>query len=284
MRPAPLAGATARGYDRRMSGPDSYIIAGGQSGRSRLAVLSRVMAPSTGALLDRFEPLSGRSVVDAGCGGGDVSFELARRVGPGGRVVGLDMDEAKLALARAEAAERGLDNLEFIAASVLEPWPAEGADLVHMRFLLTHVPGPEIVLGRARAALAEGGAIVVHDIDYDGQFCDPPCAAFDRAGELFVQAAQRGGADPLIGRRLVRLLEDAGFTEVDGDLTQPHGRGGDVAEIPCVTFESITGAVVRAGLATPAETDQIARELRAFAAQPRSTLSFPRIFQAWGRS
>jgi len=160
----------------------------------------------------------------------------------------------------------------------------EAADLVHMRFLLTHVPGPEKVLACARAALAPGGAIVVHDIDYAGQFCDPPCAAFDRAGELFVQAAQRGGADPFIGRRLVRLLEDAGFTAVEGGLVQPHGRGGDVAEIPCVTFEAISGAVVKAGLATPEETARIALDLRAFAAEPRSTLSFPRVFQAWGRN
>ena len=95
----------------------SYFIRGGEQGRSRLAVISRVLAPSTQALLDRFEPLAGQLAIDAGCGGGDVSFELAQRVGPAGRVVGFDLDEDKLALAREEATRRGLANVEFRRAA-----------------------------------------------------------------------------------------------------------------------------------------------------------------------
>jgi hypothetical protein len=193
------------------------------------------------------------------------------------------MDEQKLAMARSEAAGRGLDNVEFIAASVLDPWPVEGAALVHMRFLLTHAPGPERVLARARTALADDGAAAVQDIDYQGQFCDPPCEAFDRAGDLYVRAALKAGGDPFIGRRLVRLLQEARFGPVDTALTQPFGRAGDVVEVPCLTFEAIAAAVTRAGLATAEETAETARELRAFAARPDTTLSLPRIFQAWGR-
>lgn len=266
-----------------MSRTPSYIIQGGRGGRARLAVLSRVLAASTSALLDRLEPLQGRTAVDAGCGGGDVSFELARRVGPRGRVVGLDMDEQKLAMARAEATDRGLDNVEFIPASVVDPWPIEEADLIHARFLLTHVPEPERVLARARAALKQGGAIALHDIDYEGQFCDPPNESFDRAGELYIEASQRAGGDPFVGRRLARLLEGAGFQAVDSGLVQPFGRGGDVAEVPCLTFEAIAGSIDRAGLATPEDIEAITRELRTFAASPEATLSLPRIFQAWGR-
>jgi 2-polyprenyl-3-methyl-5-hydroxy-6-metoxy-1,4-benzoquinol methylase len=51
----------------------SYIIKGGEEGRARLSVLARVLAPTTEKLLDRFEPLSGLTVIDGGCGGGDVS-------------------------------------------------------------------------------------------------------------------------------------------------------------------------------------------------------------------
>ncbi|WP_352923426.1 methyltransferase domain-containing protein [Mesorhizobium sp. M1182] len=52
-------------------------------------------------------------MIDAGCAGGDVSFELAQRVGANGRVVGIDFDESKLVLAREEAAARGIGNIEF---------------------------------------------------------------------------------------------------------------------------------------------------------------------------
>ncbi|WP_292490760.1 hypothetical protein [Mesorhizobium sp.] len=47
----------------------SYIIKAG-SGAGALAVISRVLAASTQSLLDRFKPLSGSTVIDAGCAGG----------------------------------------------------------------------------------------------------------------------------------------------------------------------------------------------------------------------
>ena len=73
----------------------SYIIKGGEEGRSLLTVISRLLAPATQALFDRFEPLADLSAIDAGCGGGDVNFELAARVGPNGHVVGFDLDALK---------------------------------------------------------------------------------------------------------------------------------------------------------------------------------------------
>ncbi|AZN98940.1 class I SAM-dependent methyltransferase [Mesorhizobium sp. M9A.F.Ca.ET.002.03.1.2] len=136
--------------------------------------------------------------LDAGCGGGDVSFELAARVGSNGRVVGFDLDEEKLAAARDEMANRGLANVELHKASVLDPWSVSGAALVYIRFVLTHLARPEEMLSRARAALAPGGVLIVEDIDSTGQFCDPPCPAVDRYRELFVAALQARGGDPFI--------------------------------------------------------------------------------------
>lgn len=128
----------------------SYIIKGGKEGRARLAVISRVLAPSTQSLLDPFEPLSDFTVIDAGCAGGHVSFELAQRVGANGRVVGIDFDESKLVLAREEAAARGIGNIEFHNANILDPWPADGAALIHVRFVLTHLADPERLLENGR--------------------------------------------------------------------------------------------------------------------------------------
>ena len=60
----------------------------------------------------------GMVCLDAACGGGDVSLDLAGRVGPGGKVVGWDIDETKLGLARREAEEKGLGNLDFQLADI----------------------------------------------------------------------------------------------------------------------------------------------------------------------
>jgi hypothetical protein len=44
-------------------------------------------------------------------------------------------------------------------------------------------------------ALSPGGTIVVEDVDFGGHFCDPPCPAFSRYSELYVEAARQRGAD-----------------------------------------------------------------------------------------
>ena len=97
------------------------------------------------------------------------------------------------------------------SGSVPDPWPATGASLVYIRFVLTHLARPQDMLAQAWQALAPGGVLIVEDIDYDGKFTDPPCPAYDRYGEIYIALAQKRGGDPFIGRKLVRLLEDAGL-------------------------------------------------------------------------
>ena len=90
-----------------------YVIRGGVEGRERLRLLSEVMGPSTRALLAEVGIPPGSTCLDVGCGGGDVTFELARAVGPSGRVLGVDRDQTKLDIATREAGEMGLSNVAF---------------------------------------------------------------------------------------------------------------------------------------------------------------------------
>src|ERR1700733_743139 len=80
-----------------------YIIRGGEQGRARLLVLSRVMRPTTLSLLNQAGIRPGMNCLEVGCGSGDVAFDLARIVGSEGSVVATDIDEIKLRLARQEA-------------------------------------------------------------------------------------------------------------------------------------------------------------------------------------
>ena len=91
-----------------MADTTHYVIRGGLEGRERLRVLGRVMRPSSMSLFDRLGLTDGLACLDVGCGGGDATLELARRVAPRGSVVGVDIDETKLQIARAEAAQEGV--------------------------------------------------------------------------------------------------------------------------------------------------------------------------------
>ena len=78
----------------------------------RLRIQAEGMAPDTLTMLDRIGVKPGWRCLDIGCGPGGITRLLSERVGPGGRVVGLDMDEQHLAHARASAPA----NVEFAAA------------------------------------------------------------------------------------------------------------------------------------------------------------------------
>jgi predicted O-methyltransferase YrrM len=260
----------------------TYVIRGGVEGRERLRVLSRVMRPTTLGLFDRIGLRPAMRCLDAGCGGGDVAFDLARAVGAGGKVVGVDIDETQLELARREAESLGLGNLEFRQAEIggadLEP----AFDVAYARFLLSHLNDPLRALATMRQALRPGGVLVVEDIDFTGHFCHPGSAAFQRYVELYTQAVQRGGADPNIGPRLPGLLIDAGCGRVGMNVVQPAGMEGEVKLVTPITMENIADAVLGAGLASSGELDEVIVELYAFARNPRTVMSLPRVVQAWG--
>src|SRR5690242_14581248 len=119
-----------------------YIIRGGLEGKRRLEILARSMWPTTAQALQRAGLAPGMRCLDLGCGGGDVTFELARLVGQDGEAIGVDYDEIKLTLARQAAAERHVHNVGFRQLDVLQ-WDEEAQyDFLYCRFLLTHLKDP----------------------------------------------------------------------------------------------------------------------------------------------
>ena len=268
-----------------MSGADSstYVIHGGAGGVDRLRILARAVRPSTRAVLARAGVGAGMVCLDVGCGGGDSTVELARQVGPTGRVVGIDMDATAIGLAREAVAAQGLDNIELRVGAAGEGM-AERFDVVYARFLLTHLGDPLSVLRAIVATLRPGGIAIVEDIDYRGMFCHPENAAFQRHVELYSALVQRAGADPMIGPRLPSLLRDAGCVEIAMHVVQPAGFDEEVKVMAALTTEATADRVVAAGLATRAEVEALARDLHQFARDPFAVMSLPRIVQAWGRA
>jgi SAM-dependent methyltransferase len=264
-------------------GTGGYAIRGGVEGRERLRLLARVMQPFTHSLIERVGIRPGMSCLDAGCGGGDVTFELARRAGPTGRAVGIDLDEIKLGLARQEAAALQLGNVTFRQTEIGKCDFDPEFDVVYARFLLTHLPDPVAAITRMQGWLKPGGALVVEDIDFSGHFCHPESAALRRYVELYRGTVQRRGGDPHIGPRIPGLLVDSGLCGVGMHVVQPAGIDGEVKLLNPVTMENIADSVIADGLASQLEVEQIIAELYEFARSPRTVISISRIVQSWGR-
>jgi ubiquinone/menaquinone biosynthesis C-methylase UbiE len=261
---------------------DDYVIRGGVEGRDRLRILSRVMQPTTLACLTRAGIKEEMACLEIGCGSGDLAFDLVRMVGPLGKVVGTDIDETQIDLCRREAAVLQLNNIEFRVADITQSIFASEYDLVHARFVLTHLADPARALANMRGALRPGGLIVVEDIDFRGHFSYPESAALARYVELYSEIVRRKGADPNIGPRLPSLLTDAGFEYVHMQVVQPADIVGEVKLMTPITMQSIGPAVIAGGLASEAEVAGLVVELFEEAHTPGTIGCLPRMVQAWG--
>jgi SAM-dependent methyltransferase len=111
------------------------------------------------------ELITGERVVDVGCGAGIDSLIAAKKVGPEGRVIGVDMTPAMLEKARRAASETGLANVEF-REGYAEALPVEDgwADVVISNGVLNLMPDKDAVLEEMSRVLKPGGRLQIGDI------------------------------------------------------------------------------------------------------------------------
>ena len=76
-----------------METDNHYIIKGGEEGKKRLNVLANVLESHTRSLINSAGDMAGRSFLDVGCGGGNVSLMAADLVGKEGHVTAVDFDQ-----------------------------------------------------------------------------------------------------------------------------------------------------------------------------------------------
>jgi len=262
---------------------ERYVLRGGQWGYERLELLARIRRPDTAEMFRTAGIRPGMRCLDLGCGGGEVTFDLARLVWPTGSVVGIDMDEAMLALARLAIPAQGVSNVEFVAADVTEWDDPDAYDVVYSRFLLQHLSSPVDMLRRMWRAVRAEGVIAVEDADFDGLFCDPGDSGFGFYQTMYPRVCALNGGDPTIGRKLFRYFGEAGIGEPELRLVQSFGTSGDsdTKALAVSTLEGSADAIVAAGLATADEVAAAIADMTAFASTTGTLVGDPRTFQVW---
>lgn len=155
----------------------------------------------------------GMRVLDAGCGAGDVSFELARLVGKDGTVLGLDRNEHALQAARTTARELGLAQLEFAFADLAALPPQIGPfDAVVGRRVLMYLPDPHAAVAALAGALRPGGTMAFHEHDLSPLPNLVAMPVHEVAMRWVKETVLREGAAPDMGFRLCDVLAAAGLT------------------------------------------------------------------------
>jgi arsenite methyltransferase len=150
---------------------------------------------------------AGETVLDLGSGGGIDVLLSATRVGPAGKVYGLDMTDEMLALARENQRRAGATNVEFLRGEIEQiPLPDDSVDVIISNCVINLSADKARVLREAFRVLKPGGRFAVSDVVVRGQVPD----AIRKSMELWVGCI----AGALDEDEYRRLLTDAGFESV----------------------------------------------------------------------
>jgi SAM-dependent methyltransferase len=268
----------SQAQDEQVDPSETYLLDNQQAeAGQRFNALSVLFNPSTFRHARALGLTAGWAVWEVGAGSPSVPAHFASQVGPEGHVLATDIDTSWLGGPETPYEVRRHD-------VGLEPPPEGFFDVVHARLVLVHVAQRGRALASMIAAVKPGGWLLLEEADPALQ----PLVCPDESGveqELAnrlkrgfrVLLAQRG-VDLAYGRKLPRLLQEGGLTEVQSDAYFPMG-GPACTELERATVEQVRDRMVAAGIASDAELEQHLSNVMS----GRMNLATSPMVSAWGR-
>lgn len=171
----------------------------------------------------------GETVLDLGSGAGLDAFFAAQKVGPTGKVIGVDMTPEMLAKARNNARKMGVTNVEFRAGDIEAlPVDNETVDVIISNCVINLAPNKAKVFEEAYRVLKPGGRLMVSDIVLNGQLTD------EVRNDIANYTGCLGGAIP--EDEYLQLMRDAGFQ----DVRVVEKAGGEMASSARIAGKKVT--------------------------------------------
>lgn len=265
-----------------------YVLGSGEPALARLGHLSRVYAEVTARWLDSAGLAPGMSVVDLGCGAGDVTEAVAARVGPTGRVVGIDNAAPPLESARRRAAAAGLAHVTYELGDMAEWRPPDPVDAVVGRLVLTHAADPVTLVTGWRDVVRPGGVVAFQDVVLTTRAAQPPLPLLTSYNHWLIETFTRLGRPVDMGLRLTAVFLAAGLPGPVLTAGAPAERGGDAVgwSIAAGDVASLLPHMLHTGVATEDEIGPATfeRRLRQEAAEHDAVLINPLLVGAVART
>ena len=242
----------------------------GRSWVEHQEALDRTLMPVSERLIELLAPRPGETILDIGCGAGETTLRIAKRVGLSGQAIGVDISSTLLARARERAASVE-SRAQFIEADAeTEIFPAANADAVTSRFGIMFFADPVRAFANLRAALKPGGRLIIAcwREPHLNEWVTVPMGALQALIPTVPTDPHAPGPFAFANKaRVTAILEAAGFSRIaiePFEFAMKVGEGADPVGA-AVQFYMQIGPAARAIREAPAEARDAAPGLLAAA-------------------
>ena len=174
--------------------------------------------PALEPLLRPLDLKPGLTVLDVGSGPGHTTLEIARRIGPAGKVTGVDINAEFVARSTMRAREAKLPAAFVHSAFPPLPFPEGSFDRVWCKNVLEYVDSAADTVGEMARVAAPGAVVVAADSDWDMIALELGAEARERCERVLSASKSIAIHEPQIGRQLNRLFRGAGLDQVKMEL------------------------------------------------------------------
>lgn len=266
--------------------PDGYVHARDAEEYLRLRNQAAMWQTASEALLDKVGLKAGMSCLDVGSGPGSVMRLMADRVGPDGKVTGLEIDGKLGSQALADLKAEGGAEFALVEGNVMETGEITGApfDLTYCRLFLMHMQDPMAVLEKMLAWTKPGGVVAVQEFDFGAIAVEPLCPAMGEFNRLFEGVFRAHGRNLRAGRQLPVQFEAAGIGIPDGTLAEvKYIPLSDMAAMLIGVYQGLFASAVDLGLADHARAEAFRLDMAEAAADGRYYCLTPILIGVWKR-
>ena len=266
--------------------PDGYVHARDANEYQRLRDQASMWQRATEEVLDRVGLKPGMNCLDVGSGPGSVMRLMGNRVGPQGRVTGIEIDRQLGAQALADLRAQGGAQFDVIGANVLELDTVPGApfDLTFCRLFLMHMQDPVAALEKMSFWTKPGGVLVAQEFDFGAIAVEPLCPAMAEFNRLFEGVFRGHGRNLRAGRQLPAQFEAAGLGVPDGTLADvKYLPLKDMAAMLIGVYQGLFASAAELGIADPVRAEQFKADMADAGADGRYYCLTPILIAAWKR-
>ncbi|SDT32676.1 Methyltransferase domain-containing protein [Pseudomonas asplenii] len=263
----------------------SYVLNVGRHDVERLGKSDRIYGPGSRDFLLRYAHIKeGMTILDVGCGTGNMSLWMAEKVGPSGQVIGIDASAEQIEVCKACAKSKGFKNTRFLHLDFSQIRSLGTLfDISYSRFVLIHLTKPLDAIKLMTSVTRPGGAVVCEEPITDLHECSPEHAAFDHANKLTITLGRTKGVDYNLGTRLPELFAAAQLDNLQFDHYQPYIHDENDRGIFFDSFAQITEKLLEHEFATPEQIHTIGEQLLQLKDDHAYSIKGFRNIQAIGR-